>query len=122
MRYIVTDKNRNRVNLGTSITDFRGDTKVFHAVTRGPEYNGTAKIAYTAHSRGISNPRECYANVFDLTVVNIPESVTEAEQRIATIEESYKGFSTPPPFIAELLRMRRFIADPEKFLAEVDAA
>jgi hypothetical protein len=59
--YIVTDANGKQIQAGDKITDFRGEEAIFNYVSRGPAYNGTAKIVTTAG-------RECYARVFGLTV------------------------------------------------------
>lgn len=61
MGYVVTDSVGRVVRVGDAITSFRGDVYTFGGVTRGPEYNGTAKVS--------AGGREFYAQVFDLTVV-----------------------------------------------------
>ena len=64
-KYVVTHEGRE-VHEGDVITDFRGEKSVFSGVSRGPEYNGTAKvIALRGESRG-----EYYAGVFDLVVTS----------------------------------------------------
>lgn len=61
MSYIVTSRKSGlQVEPGAIITNFRNEAQVFKGVTRGPEYNGTAKVA--------TNKGEFYAHVFDLKV------------------------------------------------------
>lgn len=68
--YRVIDEHGNEIKPGDEITDFRGDKVKFDMVTRGPEYNGTAKVAYTGKEMpsGRIVSGECYAQVFGLTV------------------------------------------------------
>lgn len=63
--YRVTDKNGNEVNKGDTVINFRGEKEIFEGVTRGVEYNGTAKV--------ILSGTECYASVASLTVETISE-------------------------------------------------
>lgn len=61
MQYTATVTATGRVvEVGDTVTDFRGDQGVFQGVTRGPEYNGTSKI--------VVGGREYYAQVWGLTV------------------------------------------------------
>ena len=62
--YTVTDNTGKTINRGDTITDFRGNKNTFYGVTRGIEYNGTAKVSTGSDAYG----REYYANVFNLTV------------------------------------------------------
>ena len=62
-KYIVTDEEGRTIVEGDTITDFRGDTSTFRRVTRGVEYNGTAKVQ-------VEDGREFYAQVFNLTVIS----------------------------------------------------
>jgi hypothetical protein len=73
--YKVTDKNGKEIKEGDSITSFRGEAAKFNSVTRGVEYNGTAKVSVTWDSDG-SN-REYYAGVFNLNVVTLNEKTDE---------------------------------------------
>lgn len=59
--YVVFDKSGTEIKKGDTITNFRGETNVFDSVTRGPEYNETAKIT--------TDNREVYARVYDLQVM-----------------------------------------------------
>jgi hypothetical protein len=69
--YIITDRNGQQVAQGDTVTDFRGDTAIFHSVTRGVEYNGTAKVLVMFGTLGTPMLREFYAQVFDLTVQTV---------------------------------------------------
>ena len=60
IQYNVTDRDGNNVEVGDTVISFRGEPFTFQGVTRGPEYNGTAKV--------LANGFEYYAQVFDLTV------------------------------------------------------
>lgn len=72
-KYDVVDRNGNTVRIGDEITDFRGDTSFFQGVSRGPEYNGTAKVLVTAsRDADVFSRREYYARVFDLSVTPKP--------------------------------------------------
>lgn len=72
-KYRVTDKAGNEIRKGDTITDFRGDTATFDLVTRGTEYNGTAKIGYTQPRDGKPSwSGESYARVWGLTVETLP--------------------------------------------------
>ena len=64
-RYRVTDKSGREVKPGDLVTDFRGDRQVFQRVSRGTEYNGTAKV--------VCDGTERYAQVFDLTVTTLED-------------------------------------------------
>lgn len=59
--YLLWDSKRE-VFIGPDdeVIDFRGDTDKVQMVSRGPEYNGTAKVLKA------STGWECYANVFEL--------------------------------------------------------
>lgn len=61
--YKVSDKSGNEITGGDTVTDFRGNTGTFQSVSRGPEYNGTAKV--------IVDGREFYARVWNLTVETV---------------------------------------------------
>jgi hypothetical protein len=65
--YRVTDFDGNVVERGDTVADFRGDTVTFEYVSRGPEYNGTAKVVV----QECGHPAEYYARVFGLTVTPI---------------------------------------------------
>ena len=68
-KYTVTDRDGNSVGIGDQITDFRGDVAYFRGVSRGPEYNGTAKVLSVRDADADRySERENYAGVFDLTV------------------------------------------------------
>jgi hypothetical protein len=67
-KYIVTDRNGQKVAQGDTVTSFRGEGATFVSVSRGVEYNGTAKVIV---SWGQGARREYYADVFDLTVQTV---------------------------------------------------
>jgi hypothetical protein len=68
----VTDKSGKEINHGDDIVSFRGEAWTFGEVTRGVEYNGTAKV--TAIRKGGDREEERYAGVWSLTVETlIPE-------------------------------------------------
>jgi len=54
------------IHEGDTITDFRGDHCEFVRVTRGTEYNGTAKVLVATRPDGFR--MEYYATVFALTI------------------------------------------------------
>lgn len=67
--YIVTEKKTGRViSKGDIVTDFRGDTAIFEHVSRGPEYNGTAKVIVRNEGSLGWDRTEYYARVFGLVV------------------------------------------------------
>lgn len=66
--YTVTDRDGRVVTPGDTVTSFRGEPARFVCVTRGPEYNGTAKVAVAWPDE--SDSREYYAQVFGLTVAS----------------------------------------------------
>lgn len=66
-KYTVTDRDGNVINVGDKILDFRGDPAYFRGVSRGPEYNGTAKVLSVQDADRFSE-QENYADVFNLTV------------------------------------------------------
>lgn len=75
MSYNVIDRDGNPVTKGTRITDFRGDPAWFVSVSRGPEYNGTAKVVTVRDEDDLADRFkgwENYAQVFDLTVIPNP--------------------------------------------------
>lgn len=65
-KYMVVDAAGVEVEVGDVITDFRGSTAIFMGVSRGPEYNGTAKVRVAG-----AFDREFYAQVFALTVTPV---------------------------------------------------
>jgi hypothetical protein len=68
-KYRVTDTRTGKeVAEGDTVTDFRGDTVKFVSVTRGVEYNGTAKVLVEWPDE---YRNEYYANVFELDVVTL---------------------------------------------------
>lgn len=72
--YEVTDADGNTVTAGSTVTSFRGEGWVFGSVSRGTEYNGTAKVVVHDPAGSPGDPmgeREFYAQVFDLTVVTV---------------------------------------------------
>lgn len=74
--YVVRDKDGRNVSPGDRIKDFRGDVWVFESVSRGVEYNGTAKVVvsdpnFDAAGQHWSGWREFYAQVFDLQVITL---------------------------------------------------
>lgn len=74
--YRVTDKIDREINQGDEIVSFRGEPWTFEYVSRGTEYNGTAKVVVTREDQR----REFYAHVFDLTVETIP-TLLETEDK-----------------------------------------
>lgn len=71
--YRVTRADGSVVNAGDTVVSFRGDSFEFVSVTRGAEYNGTAKVeVIKLDSLGGGLYRsEYYDSVFDLTVETI---------------------------------------------------
>ena len=68
---VTSNAAKAAIKPGDTIFDFRGDPCTFLYVTRGVEYNGTAKV-FVQEADGFR--RELYATVFDLTVVtNAPK-------------------------------------------------
>src|SRR5687768_11990796 len=62
--YLLFDTKRKAfLCKGSEVTDFRGKTDIIESVTRGPDYNGTAKVA-TVGQLG-----EFYSTVFDLVAL-----------------------------------------------------
>jgi hypothetical protein len=70
-KYRVTTKIGDEIEVGDTITDFRGDDWVFRGVERGVEYNGTAKVWASEESTGPS--RTFYDRVFGLTVETLED-------------------------------------------------
>lgn len=68
----VTDVNGNPVTRGDTLTDFRGDTALFHSVERGPMPGKSAKVIVDV-SDGVhaESLRTYYASVFDLNVTEV---------------------------------------------------
>jgi hypothetical protein len=68
--YRVTDKYGTDVQPGDTIKDFRGDDWIFKSVSRGVEYNGTAKVIVIdpLDDDPTWAEHQFYANVFDLNV------------------------------------------------------
>jgi len=88
--YTVTDKTGRAITKGDTVTDFRGDTAIFQRVSRGVEYNGTAKVIVTTQSSDGPRDWEYYERVFGLTVVTdpseiAPEDATPAAELAAAI-------------------------------------
>jgi len=80
--YKVTDRDGNRVGIGDKITDFRGDVAYFRGVSRGVEYNGTAKVLSVRDPEADRySERESYAGVFDLTVETTGTETTYTKRR-----------------------------------------
>lgn len=67
-KFKVTRPDGSVVKEGDYVTDFRGDRWVFESVSRGVEYNGTAKVCV----RQVPWRQEFYAQVFNLTVQTLP--------------------------------------------------
>ena len=65
--YRVTDKNGHEIRKGDIVTSFRGEAHTFVMVSRGPEYNGTAKVI-VRNPANASRTLEYYERVFDLKV------------------------------------------------------
>lgn len=67
--YVAFREDGTVLNEGEEIIDFRGDKAVFDGVSRGPEYNGTAKILYKEKGpKGWKG--ECYAGVYKVLVMS----------------------------------------------------
>lgn len=77
--YIVTDEGGRFIMTGDVVTSSKTTTGVFGGVTRGVEYNGTAKV--------LVNGYEYYAPAWGLTVETIAEEPEEEEE-----EEDYLGY------------------------------
>lgn len=71
-KYEVRNRFGEIVHPGDVVTDFRGDDATFLKVTRGTEYNGTAKVL--VRNLGGEYAFEYYAQVFDLTVTTLGET------------------------------------------------
>lgn len=68
-KYFVVDNNGNEVRRNDVVHDFRGEPAIFRGVSRGPEYNGTAKVLTTHDPDADSfSERESYDSVFNLVV------------------------------------------------------
>jgi hypothetical protein len=70
-KYLVTDKNGQQVLQGFTVADFRGNLATFDSVTRGTEYNGTAKVRVMFGTLTDPTFGEFYAQVFGLTVQTV---------------------------------------------------
>lgn len=66
--FIVTDKSGRVIESGDTVVSFRGEEWIFNYVTRGVEYNGTAKV-YATDLNGYS--MELYDRVFNLKVETV---------------------------------------------------
>lgn len=72
--YQVTDLAGRVIRPGDDVLSFRGEVFRFAHVSRGVEYNGTAKVVVSDPSAIPGTPfatREFYADVFDLAVVTV---------------------------------------------------
>jgi hypothetical protein len=71
LEYLVLNEDGNEVKTGSTITDFRGQEAIFLEVTRGVEYNGTAKVRVewpSVEGKYVAGNSEYYARVFGLKV------------------------------------------------------
>ncbi|XVV02786.1 hypothetical protein ACQPW3_36380 [Actinosynnema sp. CA-248983] len=84
MPYYVTDRNGHQVREGDEVRDFRGTPAKFLRVTRGTEYNGTARVE-VEYLDGWK--QDLYAEVFDLEIRTISEWVA-AQDRSAITDEN----------------------------------
>jgi hypothetical protein len=69
--YTATDDTGRVLKPGDKLKDFRGQTWVFKYVSRGPEYNGTAKIVVSKKKGPTARPgdeMEFYDRVLNVTV------------------------------------------------------
>lgn len=66
-QFRVTDEKGRVIQRGDDVQDFRGDWATFDRVTRGTEYNGTAKVTVTKDGR----IQENYERVWGLTVERV---------------------------------------------------
>ncbi len=71
LEYRVTNDSGQVISAGDKVTDFRGDNAVFVEVTRGTEYNGTAKVLVSWPEAASPDVREYYDRVFGLTVITL---------------------------------------------------
>lgn len=76
--YVVTkNKNGRVITRGDFVESFRGELWIFESVSRGVEYNGTAKVIVRPHDDTTDDAwngwREFYAQVFDLSVATVKE-------------------------------------------------
>lgn len=78
--YRVTDKDGRDITKGDTVTDFRGVQWTFDLVTRGVEYNGTAKVG--VHLGACQ--QDFYAQVFDLDVVTLLEITVRRTEYVPT--------------------------------------
>ncbi|MCX2949916.1 hypothetical protein [Lentzea sp. NEAU-D7] len=83
MPHLVLNEAGERINEGDSIANFRGMPGTFLRVTRGAEYNGTAKVS-------VRDPggweRESYADAWRLRVRTVSEWVAAQDHRAITDE------------------------------------
>ena len=70
--YTVTDREGRQIKQGDIVVDFRGTAWTFIQVTRGVEYNGTAKVEVDGG--------EFYAGVFGLRVATNPPVMTDQDE------------------------------------------
>lgn len=80
--YIVTRAATGQVvKHGDTVTSFRGEPGVFQGVTRGPAYNGTAKV--------LVGGREYYERVWGLQVVELETVLAAVKDLLPEIHENY---------------------------------
>ena len=71
LQYLVLNDAGDEIKPGDKIVDFRGQEAVFMEVTRGPEYDGTAKVRVewpSVEGLYVAGVGEYYATVFGLKV------------------------------------------------------
>ncbi|GAB3475401.1 hypothetical protein [Amycolatopsis cihanbeyliensis] len=71
--YRVTDAAGREVRAGDQVTSFRGEPATFLRVTRGTEYNGTARVLVRWQDGW---EHDYYDRVFDLTVETVTDGGT----------------------------------------------
>lgn len=90
--YLVTDLNTMKeVQPGDTVTDFRGETAEFLSVTRGVEYNGTAKVS--TRRKGFP-ARESYATVFNLRVETVSNDEPVKDPLLDVLADVERGAGT----------------------------
>lgn len=92
--YLLFDtKRRVFINQGNEVINFRGQTSVIESVTRGPDYNGTAKVApvggwdlYSTVFNLVALPALRVGKTYQLDIMDRPTLVRHLETvRIAHI-------------------------------------
>ncbi|MEO6085701.1 MAG: hypothetical protein ABIQ18_21560 [Umezawaea sp.] len=77
----MTDKNGKQITAGDEVRSFRDEPATFLRVTRGREYNGTARVE-VEYPDGWK--QDLYAEVFDLKVQTLSDWVVEQDRSAIT--------------------------------------